>query len=427
RGGDEPIVDVYYNIDKKQRMFIGTVDIEGNDRTRDNVILRELRLVDGDLYESKKLRRSVERLRRLNYFEVADIDMIPTNVEDEIDLKVRLKEKNTGLISAGVGYSTYSKIGFGGTIMERNLFGKGYSLGFTGNFSDRYTRYNLSFVNPRLYDTDLSLGIDGYITRDYYDDFDKKTTGAALSLSYPIGEYTRLYGSYRLEKYELYDVEPDASWLIRRSEGGHLASVLRAGIRRDTVDDPRRPTKGTVIDISTEYGGTFLGGSDDFVKPVIDLHAFHEVANNHVLHARLKAGAAFENSGDPVPVFERFWIGGMNSVRGYDYEELSPRDPESPDNDHIGGDRMAFINLEYIWTFYPDLGLAAVPFFDAGFNVDSKQHDNYFKNELIAKSVGLELRWNSPMGDLRFSYGYPLEDVYEKSSGRFDFSMGQTF
>ncbi len=426
-GEEEAIVDVVYQIDKKQRMFIGTIDIEGNTRTRDNVILREMRLVDGDLYEAKKLRRSVERLRRLNYFEVADVDIIPTNVEDEIDLKVRVKEKNTGIISAGVGYSTYSKIGFGGTIMERNMFGKGYSLGFTGNFSDRYTRYNLSFVNPRLYDTELSLGLDGYITRDYYDDFDKKTTGGAINLSYPIGEYTRIYGGYRLEEYSLYDVEPDASWLIRRSEGDHLASVVRAGLRRDTVDDPRKPTKGTVIDISAEYGGTFLGGSDNFVKPVIDLHAFHELTNNHVLHGRIKAGAAFKNSDDPVPVFERFWIGGMNSIRGYDYEELSPRDPSSPNDDHIGGDRMAFINLEYIWTFYPDLGLALVPFFDAGFNVDSEQHDNYFKNELIAKSVGLELRWNSPMGDLRFSYGYPLEDVYEKSSGRFDFSMGQTF
>jgi len=391
------------------------------------VILREMRLVDGDMFEAKKLRRSVERLRRLNYFEVADVDILPTGVEDEIDLKIRVKEKNTGIISAGVGYSTYSKIGFGGTIMERNMFGKGYSLGFMGNFSDRYTRYNLSFVNPRLYDTDLSLGLDAYITKDYFDDFDKKTTGGQVSLSYPIGEFTKLYGSYRLEEYELYDVEHNASWLIKRSEGKHMASVAKLGFKRDTVDDPRKPTKGTVIDISNEYGGSFLGGSDDFIKPVIELNAFYPVANNHVLHGRLKAGAAFENGGGPVPVFERFWVGGMSSIRGYDYEELSPRDPNSPNNDHIGGDRMAFINLEYIWTFYPDLGLAAVPFFDAGFNVDSDQHDNYFKDELIARSVGLELRWNSPMGDLRFSYGYPLKDVYEKSDGRFDFSMGQSF
>ena len=425
--GEEAIVDVVYSIEKNQRMFINTVQIEGNTRTRDNVILREMRLVDGDMYEAKKLRRSVERLRSLNYFEVADVDILPTGQEDEVDLKIRVKEKNTGMISAGVGYSTYSKIGFGGTIMERNMFGKGYSLGFSGNFSDRYTRYNLSFVNPRLYDTNLSLGLDGYITRDYFDDFDKKTTGGQLSLAYPIGEYTKVYGSYRLEEYSLYDVESDASWLIRRSEGTHMASVARLGLKRDTVDDPRKPTKGTIIDISSEYGGTFLGGSDDFVKPIIDLHAFKSIANNHVLHGRLKAGAAFENSGKPVPVFERFWVGGMNSIRGYDYEELSPRDPTSPDDDHIGGDRMAFINLEYIWTFYPDLGLAAVPCFDAGFNVDSDQQDNYFKNELIAKSVGLELRWNSPIGDLRFSYGYPLEDVYEKASPRFDFSMGQSF
>ena len=426
RDGDEPVVDVTYYITKKQRIFINTVQLEGNTRTRDNVILREMRLVDGDLFEAKKLRRSVERLRRLNYFEVADVDMVPTGEEDEVDLIVKVKEKNTGMISAGVGYSTYSKIGFGGTIMERNMFGKGYSLGFTGSFSDRYNRYMLSFVNPRLYDTELSLGIDAYITRDYFDDFYKKTTGSALNLAYPVGEFTKLYGGYRLEEYELYNVEDDAAWLIRRSEGTHMSSVAKMGVRRDTTDDIRKPTKGTIGDLSMEYGGTILGGTDDFMKPIVELQGFYELKTNHVLHGRIKGGGAFKNSSDPVPVFERFWVGGINSIRGYDYEELSPRDPDT--GDHIGGDRMAYMNLEYIWTFYPDLGLSAVPFYDMGFNVDTDQTSNYLKNEYLAKSVGMELRWNSPMGDLRFSYGYPLESVYEDaSSGRFEFSMGQGF
>ena len=426
RAGEEAIVDVTYVINKKQRVFINTVELEGNTRTRDNVILREMRLVDGDLFEAKKLRRSVERLRRLNYFEVADVDMVPTGQEDEVDLIVKVKEKNTGMISAGVGYSSYSKVGFGGTIMERNMFGKGYSLGFTGSFSEKYNRYMLSFVNPRLYDSELSVGIDAYITRDYYNDFYKKTTGSALNLSYPVGEFTRVYGGYRLEQYEIYHVDDDAAWLIRRSIGTHMASVATLGVRRDTTDDNRKPTKGTIADLHMEYGGTFLGGTDDFMKPIIELQAFYELKANHVLHGRIKGGGAFKNSDDPVPVFERFWVGGINSIRGYDYEELSPRDPAT--GDHIGGDRMAYMNLEYIWTFYPDLGLSAVPFYDMGFNVDSEQTDNYFKNELMAKSVGLELRWNSPMGDLRFSYGYPLEDVYEKTDGgRFEFSMGQGF
>ena len=214
REGGEAIVDITYVIDKKQRVFVNTVEIEGNTRTRDNVILREMRLVDGDLFQGKKLRRSVERLRKLNYFEVADVEMLPTDVEDEVDLKVKLKEKNTGMISAGVGYSTYSKVGFGGTIMERNLFGKGYSLGFSGSFSSKYTRYMLSFVNPRLYDTELSVGVDTYITRDYFTDFYKRTTGGALTFSYPIGEFTRLIWGYRLEQYDLYHINDDAADFI---------------------------------------------------------------------------------------------------------------------------------------------------------------------------------------------------------------------
>lgn len=426
REGGEAIVDITYVIDKKQRVFVNTVEIEGNTRTRDNVILREMRLVDGDLFQGKKLRRSVERLRKLNYFEVADVEMLPTDVEDEVDLKVKLKEKNTGMISAGVGYSTYSKVGFGGTIMERNLFGKGYSLGFSGSFSSKYTRYMLSFVNPRLYDTELSVGVDTYITRDYFTDFYKRTTGGALTFSYPIGEFTRLIWGYRLEQYDLYHINDDAADIIKRYAGINMSSVAKAGFRRDTTDDSRSPTKGTIFDFMTEYGGTFLGGTDDFIKPVVDYNAFYQLVPNHVLHGRVKGGAVFKNSDKPVPVFERFYLGGINSVRGYDYEELSPRDPKS--GDHIGGDRMAFMNLEYIWTFYPDLGLAIVPFYDMGFNVDTDQTNNWFKNDMLARSVGLELRWNSPMGDLRFSYGYPLQSVYEDvNSGRFEFSMGQSF
>ena len=115
----------------------------------------------------------------------------------------------------------------------------------------------------------------------------------------------------------------------------------------------------------------------------------------------------------------------MNSIRGYDSSTLSPRDPET--GDHIGGDRMGFANLEYIWVFYPDLGLAIVPFFDIGFNIDSDQSNSWSDN--IVKSAGLELRWSSPMGDLRFSYGIPFDKAYddETHSGKFEFSMGQNF
>jgi outer membrane protein insertion porin family len=146
---------------------------------------------------------------------------------------------------------------------------------------------------------------------------------------------------------------------------------------------------------------------------------------NHVLHARVAAGAVFRNTDQIVPVFERFYLGGMNSIRGYSLEDISPRDINSGES--IGSDRMAYANFEYIWAFQPNMGLAVVPFFDVGISADSEQHDLFDK---IYYSAGVEMRWRSPMGDLRFAYGFPLTenvDGKRRSSGRFEFSMGQAF
>jgi outer membrane protein insertion porin family len=144
-----------------------------------------------------------------------------------------------------------------------------------------------------------------------------------------------------------------------------------------------------------------------------------------VLHGRIKGSAIFENGSSEVPVFERFWMGGMNTVRGYDSRDIVPRDPST--DDRIGGTRMAFANLEYIWTVNNDVGLYLVPFFDIGFNIDADR--DYQWSDEIKRSAGLELRWRSPLGDLRFSYGIPFDENRkgDKESGRFEFSMGQIF
>lgn len=421
-------LDVGYVVNKKQKVFIRRVTVEGNVKTRDNVILREMRLGDGDMYEGQKLRRSSERLNRLRYFSAVDMELIPTEKEDEVDLKVKVKEGNTGALMGGVGYSTYYDVGVTASVMERNLFGRGYWLQLQGFFSWRRTAGVLSFTNPRVYDTDLSIGDDLYYTRDYWDAFTKDTIGDTLRFSYPIGEYTSVGLSYRLEQYTLYDVSRNASPYIREYKGVNWTSAVSARILRDTTDSKERPTKGTITRLWAEYGGGGLGGTDNFIKAVADWQAFWSATPEHTFHVRGRVGGVFQNTNDNVPVFERFWLGGMDTIRGYSYSDISPRDYRYASHDHIGGDRMGVANVEYIWTFQKDLGLAVVPFFDIGFNIDSKTMakdlDKYF-----VYSTGLELRWRSPMGDLRIAYGIPLERDYdnERCPGRLEFSMGQFF
>ncbi len=424
---DDNTLDVFYVLNKKQKVRVRRVITEGNIRTRDNVILREMRLADGDVFDGSKLRRSNERLTRLRYFTDVDTAVVPTEREDEVDLHVKVKDDRTGAIMGGVGYSTYYKFGVTGNIMERNVFGRGYSLALRGFISGRSTSVDMSFVNPRLYDTELGLGYDIYAVWDEWDDFRKKTYGNTLRFFYPIGEYTTVGWGYRLDQYTLYNIPESAPRSYKEYEGKNISSVLHGRISYDSTDSRERPSRGLIGRLFVEYGGGGLGGNDNFFKPVAELQGFHTLFGNkdHIFHWRGRMGGVFKNTDKPVPVFDRFFIGGMDSIRGYDTEDLSPLDPEY--HDEIGGDRMGFMNLEYIWTFEPELGLALVPFFDFGYQVDSDQTDDMFGD--LKKSVGLELRWRSPMGDLRFAYGYPLDKNVqgEKLSGRFEFSMGQFF
>jgi outer membrane protein insertion porin family len=422
-----PQLDVGYVITKKQKVFIRRLTVEGNVKTRDNVILREMRLGDGDMYQASKLQRSTERLNRLRYFSAVDTELIPTGQEDEVDLKVKVKETNTGALMGGIGYSTYYDVGLSASIMERNLFGRGYWLQLQGFFSWRRTSAVLTFTNPRVYDTDLSIGNDIYYIYDYWDDFTKETVGDTINLSYPIGEYTSVGVSYRLERYELYDVDDYASPYISDYKGTNWTSAISGRILRDTTDAKDRPTKGTIARVWAEYGGGGLGGTDNFFKTVLDWQGFISANPQHTFHARGRVGGVFQNTSNRVPVFERFWLGGMDTIRGYSYTDISPRDYKYG-GEHIGGDRMGIFNLEYIWTFQKDIGLALVPFLDGGFNIDQKTMGQNLDKYWVY-SAGLELRWRSPMGDLRIAYGIPLTQDYDKERepGRLEFSMGQFF
>ena len=419
------VVDIDYSIQKNNKVYVRRVLVEGNNKTRDNVILREMRLTDGEQFEGNKLRRSTERLNKLGYFEVAEAELVPTQNDDEVDLKVKVKERPTGALMAGFGYSTFSSFGVSGTLMERNLWGKGYMVSLQAAFTGLRDAYTFSFTNPRFNDTPLSVGTELYHWRDDYIDYTKKTTGGVLRFAYPIGEYTSVGWGYRLDRYEIYDVDHDASQYIKDyADGVRYTSVGLGRIIRDTTNKDR-PTNGNIDSFSAEYGGGLLGGDDDFITLTAEHQTYYELKPNHVLHARIKGAVLLENGNSEVPVFERFWMGGMQSVRGYNSRDIVPRDPKT--GDRIGGTRMAFANLEYIWSVSNEYGLNLVPFFDIGFNIDT-DHEYKWSDEIL-KSAGLELRWRSPMGDLRFSYGIPFDEDRKgnRGGGRFEFAMGQFF
>ncbi|EFL50029.1 outer membrane protein assembly complex, YaeT protein [Solidesulfovibrio fructosivorans JJ]] len=419
---DTKVIDIVYVINKGRKVYVRRVSIEGNEKTRDNVIRREVKLADGDLFSGSKLRRSNERLDKIEYFEKVDIETVPTDNPNEVDIKVKVKDKNTGSISLGAGYSTSDSVFFGGSVEEKNLFGKGYHAKFQGMFSGKSSRGILSFTNPRLYDSNLAVGADVYEVYRAYDDFKKTTTGGKIRFAYPLGEYTVLSWDYRLDHYHIYHLNWNSSSTIQQSAGWHWSSAVYAEIDRDTVDSATKPTKGTKNTLSLEYAGGAVGGDDAYVKPMFTSNFFQPLPLDLVFHWRGQVGVLLPNSGGDIPVYQRFYLGGINNVRGYELDKISPKDPWT--HERIGGKAEFFTNFETIFPISKSNGLLGVVFFDAG----NSWGDYNDINSDLYKSVGAGVRWYSPMGLIRVEYGYGLDaEKHHLQPSQVGFSMGQTF
>ncbi|SME89622.1 outer membrane protein assembly factor BamA [Desulfovibrio gilichinskyi] len=434
QNSEDKTVGITFMITKRQKVHIRRVIIEGNAKTRNNVILREMRLADGDLFSGTKLQRSIVRLNKLDFFSEVDIEPVPTGDPSEMDLKVKVKDKNTGMVSGGIGYSTSDSVFVSAKITERNLFGRGWDFGLNGGWSSKSISYGINFYNPRVGDTLWGSGAQTYWRNEDYDDYDKQTIGGVIEATYPLGEYTNFFSNYRLDNYYIDDISDDAAQEIKDIEGTNWSSVVTAGFKRDTTNKAFNPSTGTLNTAKVEMGGGILMGDDSYVKYTLDSNYFTPVFWDLIFHWRGKVGFIHDNfgSGD-IPVFERFYLGGINDVRGYSSRGISPRDSSS--GDRIGGNKMMFMNFELLFPINEEFGLVGVAFFDIGnswddgqdFFSDTKQADGSDLTLGLYKSIGAGIRWFSPMGPIRVEYGYGLDKLQDSNRHKIEFSMGQFF
>ncbi len=433
---EEKTVDVIYVMRKLQKVHIRRVLVEGNTKTRDNVILREMRLADGSLFNGEQLKRSTERLDKIGYFSAVDIEPVPTGNPEEMDLKIKVKDKDTGKIGGGIGFSTYEGVYFAGTLDEQNMFGKGWGASLAGQWSKKKTSYTLGAFNPRWDDSKLGVGAQAYSRDENLTDYQRNTIGSTLNFVYPIGEYTNLLWNYRLDRYTIYDVAATSAQAILDAEGKHIASVASVSVSRSTTNGGGMtlPTEGTVNTVSLTNGGAILGGNDNFIKLGYDFSMYNSLIGDFVLKSHGAASWIGQNWGSStIPLGERFYLGGMGSVRGYTQRKISPLDDAT--GAPVGGDKMLFGNLELLYPLSKKMGIVASMFFDAG-NA-WKEGEMWFSNPtrgLVAspplglyKSVGVGIQWFSPMGPLKLEFGHGLDELYDSSRNKVEFNMGQTF
>ena len=416
------VVDVIFKVDKGPLVYVNRIEITGNTRTRDKVIRRELLIVEQRPFSATRLKKSEGRLRRLGYFDDVSISTEKGVKEDQMDVHVKVKERPTGTFSIGAGYSSVDKVILMGEISQRNLLGKGQTLSFQGLFGARTTRYSLSFTEPYFRDSRLSLGLNVYDWEREYDDYTRDSQGFGVRFGYLLTPNTRVFFGYRYDDSDLTDYYYYASAIIRESADIHITSAVELGLVRDTRNHFFDPTRGTVLNVTYEHAGGFLGGDSAFEKITATGSVYFPTLWEITGHIRVGVGYVTEGEGGKLPVYEKFYLGGIDSVRGYRYGDISPKDPET--GERIGGERMAFMQTEAIFPLVKSMGLKGVVFFDMG-NVWGEDVGYRFSD--VRKSVGLGIRWLSPMGPLRIEWGYNIDAQEDEDKSNWNFRIGGQF
>jgi len=417
---DTHVVGIDYHIRKGPQISFEKILISGNRKTRDKVIRRELRVYEQELFSGKRLKRSIRNLYRLDYFEDVKVQTVKGSAEDRMVLKIDVKEKSTGMFSIGAGYSSEDDLFFMGEITQRNLFGRGQVLSLQAHVGGTSDRYNLSFTEPWLFDIPLSARMDVYRWIKDYDTYDKDATGGGLRFGYPVwSDYLRFLIGYAYEVSTIEDIQEDAPPGIKEFEGTNTQSSVSTELRWDSRNRIFNPTEGSEHSISVEYAG--FGGDIAFTKYIGQTGWYFPVYKGTVGFLHAKAGYVRENSEGRLPDWERFYLGGISSLRGFKWRTVSPTDENGI---KIGGDKFVQFNAEYLVPLFPDMGIYGVAFFDTG---NAYNNDENIDLSNMRESAGLGFRWFSPVGPIRLEYGLVLDRLEGESSGRWEFSMSTGF
>lgn len=434
------VVRVVYEVEEGEKGTIARVAITGNERTRDEVIRRELVVLPGEEYNRSRLLASENRLRNLNYFETVSVSPEPTEREEQYDVLVKVKEKPTGQFNAGVGLSSVdSLVGFV-QLSQGNFdwrrwppIGGGQKFQVRAQLGTRRNDLEVSFTEPWFLDRKLSFGVNLYHRESRYfsDIYDQKTDGARLSLGQPLSRNMRHSLGYSFEQFEVFNVA-DMNSIFWDERGKRLASSVDYSLSYDSRDRFFGATRGNRSSLKPYLSGGFLGGETDLYGMELKTTQHTPLVWDMVFttRAQVESVEAFGES-EFVPIFDRLFLGGSYTLRGYEYREVGPRQSEVDTDytgsirDSIGGNSYAFASAELTVPLWNNVRGAV--FYDWGFvNYDSWDFDPGMFND----NYGVGVRLKLPGFPLQLDYAWPVtfhEERGETGKARFNFLMGHTY
>jgi len=433
---EKKTVAVNIDIQEGGEVRIGRINIAGNTKTRDKVIRREMRLEEGDLYSKKALKRSYDRINNLNFFETVEITPERRQQEPVMDLDVKVKEKMTGTLSVGGGYSSVDKLIGIVEVTQGNLGGRGQLLKLKTQWGGTHRIYMLSFMEPYLFDEPIWGRVDIYRQQQTYDGYTLYTEGVGFGTGKSFDEYLSGSIRYSLDQSRARDINvfpiPFALQQQLENYGTVITtSAITATLTRDTRDfylDPKTGSRNTMF---VEYAGGPLGGDPEFIKSVADSAWFFPLFWDTVFMARGRIGYVDSLIDKPVPIGERFFVGGSGTVRGFRYGTAGPVDNQG---NRVGGNKELIFNFEYSFPIVAAARLKGVFFYDMGRGFDDNLLVSQQPNEPTRISIH-ELRhswgwgfwWLSPIGPLRFEWGYIIHKQPTDQPSQFEFNIGTLF
>lgn len=415
-----PTVNITYEITEGPEVYVERINIAGNTRSEDKILRREIPMAEGDLFTLKKLNTARQRLVNLGYFETVNATTQPGSDPSKIIVNFEVAEKPSGIFSIGGGYSSADS--FVGTIdlAQNNFLGRGYQASIRIRAGELTQQGVISFTDPWLFDRPLAGGFDLFLTQRAYTEYTYATLGGSLRVSKPFEEFWRTTASYRLSRDTISDINEVASGALQAQEGTTITSMVSTAAARDTRDSTASPSKGGQFSVAGDFAG--LGGDNRFVKFVGSVSNFWPLWFGHIIGARLEGGF-LAGINQASPLFERFFLGGPNSLRGWKFRQISPVDQGGQ---QTGGNSQILANVEYLIPLPFNLRLAL--FVDVG-NVYGFSAP--FDITKLNADVGAGLRWLSPFGPLRVDYGLKiLKDRLtgdDSDIGAIQFSVGAPF
>ena len=433
-------VDLTFDVQKGPQVTIERIEVAGNSKTRDKVIRRELRVYEGELYNGTGVRRSKERVTALGFFETVEITQSAGSKDDTIVLKVEVKEKATGTFQVGLGFSNVENFIFTAQISQNNFLGWGQSVSASAQISGLRSLVQLSFYDPYFLDTNYLLSAEFFRVQADYDGFIRNSTGGTISIGYQfIDDLLGTIGYTR----EWVNVEAGSNLgavLLANQFLSGTTSAARLSLSFDRRDNRLFPSRGFIHYGAVEFAPDFLGGTFLFNRYTAYSRLYFPMPLGFVFKTNATIGYIQQLDSDkPLPISELYYVGGINSVRGYYLRSISPsvKVPRSSNPDAtvtdflVGGNKQLVFNFELEFPIFEKAGLRGVLFYDAGNAFAS--NENFFQDKQdklplgLFHSAGFGFRWFSPIGPLRFEWGIPLTRRPEDDRILFEFTIGNFF